>query len=112
MGPDELEGVIAAIVTPFDQAQNLDLAGLHQLTNFLIDQGVHAIMTTGGTGEFPSLSRDERKQVTATVVSAAAGRVPVIAGTAACSLVLRQPSSWPPITSACRTQPCLRITGL
>ena len=85
MGPDELEGVIAAIVTPFDQAKNLDLAGLHQLTSFLMDQGVHAIMTTGGTGEFPSLSRDERKQVTATVVSAAAGRVPVIAGTAACS---------------------------
>jgi 4-hydroxy-tetrahydrodipicolinate synthase len=44
-------------------------------------------MTTGGTGEFPSLTREERRLVTETVVKAAGGRVPVIAGTAACSTV-------------------------
>ena len=87
MGPIDLKGVIPAIVTPFDEAQNLDLGGLRTLTSSLIDAGVHGIMTTGGTGEFPSLTREERRLVTETVVKAAGGRVPVIAGTAACSTV-------------------------
>ncbi len=85
MRPDELKGVIPAIATPFDEDQNLDLDGLRVLTDFVISNGVHAIMTTGGTGEFPSLSREEKRLVTETVVEISAGRVPVIAGTAACS---------------------------
>ena len=85
MNPEILRGIIPAIVTPFDKAQELDLAALRTLTKFLIDQGVHAIMTTGGTGEFPSLSREEKRLVTGTVVEISAGQVPVIAGTAACS---------------------------
>jgi len=84
MRPDELRGVIPAIATPFDEDQNLDLDGLSVLTDFVISEGVHAIMTTGGTGEFPSLTRDERRLVTEAVVEQAAGRIPIIAGTAAC----------------------------
>jgi NitT/TauT family transport system ATP-binding protein len=42
-------------------------------------------MTAGGTGEFPHLDRAERSELTRAVVQEAAGRVPVIAGTAACS---------------------------
>jgi len=42
-------------------------------------------MTTGGTGEFPHLDRDERRELTRAVVQETAGKVPVIAGTAACS---------------------------
>jgi len=84
MRPDELKGVIPAIATPFDEDQNLDLDGLRVLTDFVISEGVHAIMTTGGTGEFPSLTRDERRLVTEAVVEQAAGRIPIIAGTAAC----------------------------
>ena len=78
-------GVIAAIVTPFDEAGRVDASALRTITNYLIDGGVHGIMTTGGTGEFPHLLPQERRLVTQTVVQEAAGRVPVIAGTAACS---------------------------
>lgn len=42
-------------------------------------------MTTGGTGEFPHLTRSERKQVTRLVAEETAGEVPIYAGTAACS---------------------------
>lgn len=80
-----LRGVIPAIVTPFRADGKLDEEGLERLTGFVIQGGVHAIMTTGGTGEFVHLSREERKTVVARVVRAAKGRVPVIAGTAACS---------------------------
>jgi 4-hydroxy-tetrahydrodipicolinate synthase len=80
-----LEGVFPAIVTPFDDNEQLDESGLQAITQYVVENGVHAIMTTGGTGEFPFLQREERKRVTRIVVETADGRVPIIAGTAACS---------------------------
>lgn len=80
-----LRGVVPAIVTPFTAQDEVDEVALGAITEFVIKNGAHAIMTTGGTGEFPHLSREERAVVTRAVVQASAGRVPVIAGTAACS---------------------------
>jgi len=80
-----LRGVIPAIATPFDTDGGLDPAATARLTRWLVDSGVHAIMTAGGTGEFPHLERVERRELTRAVVHEAAGKVPVIAGTAACS---------------------------
>ncbi|MCK4782971.1 MAG: 4-hydroxy-tetrahydrodipicolinate synthase [Desulfobacteraceae bacterium] len=85
MKSKDLKGVIPAIVTPFKEDGELDKDGLKRLTRFLLENGVHGIMTTGGTGEFPHLLREEKKIVTETVVREAKGRIPVIAGTAACS---------------------------
>jgi 4-hydroxy-tetrahydrodipicolinate synthase len=81
----DLKGVIPAIVTPFATDGELDTDGLTRLTRFLLDNGVHGIMTTGGNGEFPHLLREEKRMVTDTVVKEVNGVVPVIAGTAACS---------------------------
>ena len=81
--PQTLHGVVVAIVTPFQSNQDLDLDGAKQLTRFLIDAGVHGIMTTGGNGEFPHLLQDEKRAVTAAIVEEAAGAIPIIAGTAA-----------------------------
>lgn len=85
MNVQALRGVVPAIVTPFGPEGNLNLDAAGRLTGWLVDGGVHGIMTTGGTGEFPHLDREERREVTRAVAQAAAGRVPVIAGTAACS---------------------------
>jgi 4-hydroxy-tetrahydrodipicolinate synthase len=82
---EDLKGVIAAIATPFDEKGGVDVEGLKKLTQYVADGGVHGIMTTGGTGEFPHLLREEKKLVTKTVVEAIRGRIPIIAGTAACS---------------------------
>jgi 4-hydroxy-tetrahydrodipicolinate synthase len=81
----DLKGVIPAIVTPFTADGELDTDGLKRLARFLLDHGVHGIMTTGGNGEFPHLLRAEKRRVTETVVKEVKGVVPVIAGTAACS---------------------------
>ncbi len=81
----DLKGVIVAIATPFEEEGRLDVEGLKRLTQYVLDGGVHGIMTTGGTGEFPSLLREEKRIVTETVVQAVRGCIPVIAGTAACS---------------------------
>lgn len=80
-----LRGVIAAIVTPFTKDEKLDEGGLRKITSYLLEKGVHGIMTTGGTGEGPHLTREERKAVTRAVVDTVKGQIPVIAGTAACS---------------------------
>jgi 4-hydroxy-tetrahydrodipicolinate synthase len=82
----QLRGVIPAIVTPFDRDRNVDHGTLEVLTSRLVSAGVHAIMATGGTGEFPHLAPDERAAVVQTIAHAAAGAIPVIAGTAACDL--------------------------
>jgi 4-hydroxy-tetrahydrodipicolinate synthase len=79
-------GVIPAIPTPFSpDGRSVDEAALRRIVRHVLDGGVHGIMTTGGTGEFPHLSREERRFVTEVVVVEAAGAVPVYAGTAACS---------------------------
>lgn len=83
--PADIGGVIAAMVTPFDKNGQVSSPAIETITEFLVSSGVHAIMTTGGTGEFPHLLRDEKKYVTRLVVEQVNGRIPVIAGTAACS---------------------------
>jgi 4-hydroxy-tetrahydrodipicolinate synthase len=86
MNLQALRGVVPAVVTPFDADGNVDVAATARLVRWLVDSGVHGIMTTGGTGEFPHLDRDERRELTRAAVQEAAGKVPVIAGTAACSV--------------------------
>lgn len=81
----EARGVIAAIITPFSDEDDVDEPGLEKLTEYLVKGGVHGIMTSGGTGEFPHLLREERKRVTEVVARVARGKIPVFAGTAACS---------------------------
>jgi len=81
-----LKGIIVPMVTPFREDQSLDEEGLHELTKWLIKQGADALFPMGGTGEWPTLSRDERKRVIDIVVDSAAGLIPVIAGTGGLSI--------------------------
>ena len=76
----QFRGTFTVMVTPFDAAGEVDAAGLAAFTRWQIDQGIHGLIPLGSTGEFLSLSQDERRQ---TVIEAAAGRVPVLIGTGA-----------------------------
>ena len=76
-----LHGVITPLVTPFDEQNRVDHAGVRRVVDFVIDKGVHAVMVAGTTGEGMMLSLDERKAVLETVVAQTNGRVPVIAHT-------------------------------
>ncbi|MFC1944450.1 dihydrodipicolinate synthase family protein [Chloroflexota bacterium] len=59
----KIEGPVFAIVTPFDQAGNIDFGALHQYLAFLNQSGVKNVIVNGTTGEFASLTIEERKSV-------------------------------------------------
>ncbi|MGE5188823.1 MAG: 4-hydroxy-tetrahydrodipicolinate synthase [Gemmatimonadota bacterium] len=73
-------GAIVAIVTPFRNGR-VDGPALKKLVEFQIAGGTDGIVPCGTTGESPTLSYEEHERVIDIVVAAAAGRVPVIAGT-------------------------------
>ena len=76
-------GIIPAMLTPFTEHQELDIGGIRETVNFLIESGVSAIMCNGSTGEEAALTRKECIKVVEATVAAADGRVKVIAGAGA-----------------------------
>jgi 4-hydroxy-tetrahydrodipicolinate synthase len=75
-------GTYTVLVTPFTADGNaVDHAALKQLVDFQIAEGIHGLIPLGSTGEFLSVTPDERRAIVETVVTAAAGRVPVLIGT-------------------------------
>lgn len=74
------KGSIVAIVTPFKKLE-VDYEKMKDLVEFQIANGTNGIVPCGTTGESPTLSHEEHKKVIETCIKAAAGRVPVIAGT-------------------------------
>ena len=77
--PDrEIKGVIVPILTPLNSGETVDKNSLRRLVNYLLDNGVHGIWTSGTTGEFSALSDQQRLVSMETVVDEVAGRVPVI----------------------------------
>ncbi|RYB06629.1 dihydrodipicolinate synthase family protein [Lichenibacterium ramalinae] len=76
-------GTYTVMITPGDAATGLDLPTLAAFTDWQIAQGIHGLIPLGSTGEFLSLSEDERVAVAETVVRTAAARVPVLIGTGA-----------------------------
>ncbi len=73
------KGSMPALVTPFRNGA-LDLETLKKLVEWHIGEGSHGFVPVGTTGESPTLTHEEHETVIETVVKAAAGRVPVIAG--------------------------------
>lgn len=73
-------GAATAIVTPFKNGEvDYDMYGT--LIDWQIEQGIDAIVTVGTTGEGPTLTHEEHREVIRYCVEKVAHRVPVIAGT-------------------------------
>jgi 4-hydroxy-tetrahydrodipicolinate synthase len=74
-------GSFVALITPMTEAGALDEAAFAAFCEWQIAEGTHGLVPVGTTGESPTLSHDEHKQVVSLCVEVAKGRVPVIAGT-------------------------------
>ena len=79
-------GVLPALITPFTpDGSAIDTEALAANVERLVAGGVGGLVPGGSTGEFTTLSHAERRELTEATVAAAAGRVPVVAGTGALS---------------------------
>ncbi len=75
-----LRGSLTALVTPFEKSGRFDEKAFRALVEWQIGEGTAGLVPVGTTGESPTLSHEEHRQVVKTCVEMANGRVPVVAG--------------------------------
>lgn len=73
--------LITAMITPFYENGDVNYDKAAELATYLVDNGADAIVVAGTTGESPTLSDEEKKELFCTVVSAVKGKAQVLAGT-------------------------------
>jgi 4-hydroxy-tetrahydrodipicolinate synthase len=74
-----LRGSLTALVTPFREGA-LDEEAFRAHVNWQIENGTKGLVPVGTTGESPTLSHEEHRNVVEWCVDEARGRVPVVAG--------------------------------
>jgi 4-hydroxy-tetrahydrodipicolinate synthase len=62
---ERFKGVGAALITPFDEHQEIDYAGLRKLIEFVSEGGVDYLVVQGTTGESPTISSEEKDEILA-----------------------------------------------
>jgi 4-hydroxy-tetrahydrodipicolinate synthase len=75
----DFRGSFTALVTPFHNG-TLDEKAFRALVVWQIDEGTNGLVPVGTTGESPTLSHEEHRQIVEWCIEEARGRVPIIAG--------------------------------
>lgn len=75
-----LRGLGVALITPFNNDGSVDFEALSRLIDFQLDNGTNYIVALGTTAETPTLSMQEKKEVSRFIVNIVNGRVPVVLG--------------------------------
>ena len=73
--------LMTAVVTPFDDNNQLDIAKLENILNYLIKNGSKGFIVGGTTGETPTLSHDEKITLYKESGRILKNRVPMVIGT-------------------------------
>jgi 4-hydroxy-tetrahydrodipicolinate synthase len=68
------------LVTPFQSDHTVDYKALGKVIDFVIEGGIEYLVTMGTTGETPTLSKEEKKDIVLFTYQQVAGRVPVVVG--------------------------------
>ena len=89
------KGVIPALITPMDENENLDVAGLRRLLDHVLASGVHGVFVLSSTGEFYGLDFEDKEKAVAVTMEQVNNRVPVYVG-----------------ASAITTKECIKLTKL
>lgn len=75
-----LRGTGVAIVTPFKSGGAIDHDALGKLIDFIIENKVEYIVSLGTTGETPTLSKEEKKEIFNYTVEKTNNRIPIVVG--------------------------------
>ena len=86
MSEAHFNGVFPYLVSPLHETGEVNADVLARLCDDLIEAGVHGLTPLGSTGEFAYLTWPQRRRVVEVVVTAAKGRVPVVAGVASTTI--------------------------
>ena len=78
--PNSLHGVIPPICTPLTAGGEVDVPSVHNLVDYLVENGVHGIFALGSTGEFSLLTNRQKEVLLDAVTEAVDHRVPVVVG--------------------------------
>ena len=76
----ELIGTGVALITPFTENFEVDVAGLKRVVNFNIDNGIDYLVVLGTTAESVTLTKKEKQLVIDTIVETNDGRLPLVLG--------------------------------
>ncbi|GGB42241.1 4-hydroxy-tetrahydrodipicolinate synthase [Lentibacillus populi] len=79
----KLEGAFPVLITPMHQDGEVNYGGLKQNIEHFINEGVAGIVVNGSTGEFVSLTKEEKFKAAEAAVEQVNERIPLIVGTAA-----------------------------
>ena len=77
----KFQGIMPPAITIFDKEGEIDREKTKKFIQHLINEGVHGIFIAGSTGEATLMNLDQRKEIIDIGVEAAAGKVPLFAGT-------------------------------
>jgi len=77
---ENLRGTGVALITPFDDDNQIDFRSLERLVHYQVDNGVDYLVVLGTTGETATLTAQEKAEVRSCVFKANAGRLPVVLG--------------------------------
>ncbi len=75
------KGSIPALITPFTQDREIDWKAFENFVEWQIEQGSHALVPCGTTGESPTISHDEHHAIVKRTIDVVNKRIPVLAGT-------------------------------
>lgn len=74
----KLKGTVVPLVTPLSTPDELDVAGLVRMIDYVVDGGVSAIFVLGSTGEGPALPWELRREVVKQSVRLVGKRIPLL----------------------------------
>ena len=75
-----LIGTGVALITPFKTDLSIDHQALAAVVEFNISNGVNYLVISGTTGESATITAKEKKEISATIIKANNGRVPLVIG--------------------------------
>jgi 4-hydroxy-tetrahydrodipicolinate synthase len=82
MTTSTFRGAYTVCVTPFSEdGSRIDTEALRRFLSWQLEVGVPGVIVLGTTGEFLTISDDEREELVDTAVRHVGGRVPVLVGT-------------------------------
>jgi 4-hydroxy-tetrahydrodipicolinate synthase len=79
----KFEGIYTPVITPYREDYGIDYERLGEVVDFLVDAGVHGIISAGTTGEYYAQTMEERFELMKFIRQRVKGRTSFIVGTGA-----------------------------